>query len=170
MHMYILNISYRYYIFMYIYIYVCIYIYVYIYIYTCMHTCAYPANIHIYTYIHTYVLVYTKLPFSISLTHNHPHRHTCAGKQTQKKPNNTHSSIPIYRHANRQPQTRHRPKYARARTHTDTHNSHASPMVSILVRFRCVTHLSKSENKLLIVSAKSVLQYYIHICIDTTCK
>ena len=122
-----------------------------------------------YTYIYIYTcineILFLDLSHTQPLTKTHVYRHANTNK-TQ----NPHPSIPTYRHANRQPRTRHRPKIAHVRTHTDTHNSHASPIVSILVRFRCVTHLSKSENKLLIVSAKSVLQCDIHICIDTTCK
>jgi len=44
-------------------------------------------------------------------------------------------------------------------------NSHASPIVSIFVRFRLITHLSKSEKRLMKILKKSVRVYTCELCL-----
>jgi len=149
--------------YLYVYVYMYIYIYIYMYVYMCI--------IGKYTYIYIYTCINETL--FLDLSHTQPPTSDTRTQARKHKQNSKSSSIHphIQTHANRQPRTRHQKNaHTYVRTHSDTHNSHASPIVSILVRFRCVTHLSKSENKLLIVSAKSVLQCDTHICIDTTYK
>jgi len=108
-------------------------------------------------------------------THTHTHAHANARYETQKQAKGDQHKIHCHRLNLRKKQTL---KYAHANarnfalshplalsltlvlSHTHHIILHASPTVSIFVRWRLMTPLSKSEKRLLIVLAKSMLQVW----------
>ena len=133
------------------------------------------AHTHTNTNTHTHAHTHTRRTHTHTCTHTHTHAHANARYETQKQAKGDQHKIHCHRLNLRKKQTL---KYAHANarnfalshplalsltlvlSHTHHIILHASPTVSIFVRWRLMTPLSKSEKRLLIVLAKSMLQVW----------
>jgi len=136
-------------------------------IYGCTNT-----RTHTHKYKHTRTHTHTHTTY----THTHMHAHANARYETQKQAKGNQHKIHCHRLNLRKKQTLKFNAHANARnfalshplalsltlvlSHTHHIILHASPTVSIFVRWRLMTPLSKSEKRLLIVLAKSMLQVW----------